>query len=370
MQRYTPAYVMMKFDPLEVSFGTTAEHTAGTAGLATAVSSFDVPTGQYYIPGTTTLTLNTPAHSVGPVAVVVKNADGQSSSNTIAADDSNKYTYTSVPDAPTNLTANATPTGGTTGINYQIDLSWTAPVSDGYSPITDYTIEYCESNSAGTCSGSWIIYNDGTSTATSATISSIPYSPSVYYTFRVFAVNAIGTSQPSNTDTVQTSFITLSSSADTVTINIDPSVSGSTNTFSSTTHNITVNTNHPTGYNVGLSTLGTNNNLVNSGNSSYVVTPATASASSPVLDLPVNTWGYRINSTIFGTTTTLETNVSASQYTWAKVQPSNTPDTILSSNDPTVAPGTTIPIYYGMKVSNAHPSGTYTGIVRYTGVTQ
>ncbi|MGI6612334.1 MAG: IPT/TIG domain-containing protein [Candidatus Nanosyncoccaceae bacterium] len=120
--RYTPAYVMMKSDPLEVSFGTTAEHTAGTAGLATAVSSFTVPDGQYYIPGTTTLTLNTPAHSVGPVAVVVKNADGQSSSNTIAADDSNKYTYTSVPDAPTNLTANATPVTNQ-GINYNINLS-------------------------------------------------------------------------------------------------------------------------------------------------------------------------------------------------------------------------------------------------------
>jgi alpha-tubulin suppressor-like RCC1 family protein len=368
MQRYTPAYVMMKSDPLEVSFGTTAEHTAGTAGLATAVSSFDVPTGQYYIPGTTTLTLNTPAHSAGPVAVVVRNADGQSSSNTIAADDSNKYTYTSVPDAPTNLTANATPVTNQ-GINYNINLSWTAPVSDGYSPITDYLIEYCISNSSGVCNpspeGDWTIYNDGTSTNTSTTISNLPASPSAYYTFRVSAINNIGTSQPSNTPTVQTSFITLSTSLDT--INLDIAVN-SIGLFSSTTHDLTVITNNPTGYNITLSMFGLNNSLTHIANPTYTISSTTANASNPQLDLPANTWGYRLNNATFGTTTTIETNAPNSQYTWAQVQPSTTPDTIHDSDDPTSTSGTTIPIYYGMKVNDAQASGAYAGTVRYTGV--
>ena len=372
MARSKPSYVMMKSDPLQVSFGTTTEHTAGTAGLATSVSSFTVSSGQYYIPGITTLTLNTPAHSAGPVAVVVKNADGQSSSNTIAADYSNQYTYTSVPDAPTNLTAIANPVTDQ-GINYNINLSWTAPANDGYSPITDYLIEYCQSNSSGTClpspAGDWTIYNDGTSTNTSTTISNLPASPSAYYTFRVSAVNAIGTSNPSNTPTTQTSFITLSTSLDTISLDIAVNSIG---LFSSTTHDLTIITNNPTGYNITLSVLDLDNSLTHVANPTYTISSTTADASNPQLDLLPNTWGYRINNNSannnFGTTTTIETNVSNSQYTWAQVQPSNTPDTIYASDDPTSTLGITIPIYYGMKVDDTQTSGAYTGTVRYTGV--
>ena len=82
--------------------------------------------------------------------------------------------------------------------------------------------------------------------------------------------------------------------------------------------------------------------------------------------MPANTWGYRLNNTTFGTTTTLETNTPTSQYTWARVQPSNMPDTILQSTTPTS--NTTIPIYYGLKVNAAQTAGTYTTTVRYTGV--
>jgi hypothetical protein len=135
------------------------------------------------------------------------------------------------------------------------------------------------------------------------------------------------------------------------------------------THDITVKTNNPLGYDLRLSTNTTHSNLVNINNSSLIINPTSASATSPVLDLPVNTWGYRINNTTFGTTTTLETNVPTSQYTWAKVQPNNTPDTILTSNNPTIT-GITIPIYYGLKVNATQTSGTYRTTVVYTAVTK
>ncbi len=99
--RYTPAYILNRsITPMPaVRFG---------GQLASNVSVMGE--GFYYKP-TATLTMKTPAHPVGPVAVSITNADGQSSSNIIATDDSNKYTYVSVPDAP-NKPATATQSTG------------------------------------------------------------------------------------------------------------------------------------------------------------------------------------------------------------------------------------------------------------------
>ena len=100
-------------------------------------------------------------------------------------------------------------------------------------------------------------------------------------------------------------------------------------------------------------------------NGTHTISPTSANASDPQLDLPANTWGYRLNNTTFGTTTTIETNVSNSQYTWAQVQQSTTPDLIYTGTG-----NNTIPVYYGLKASNTQISGTYTGTVTYTATTQ
>ena len=73
---------------------------------------------------------------------------------------------------------------GTTGVG-QISVTWSAPVSNGGSAITDYTVQY-SSNSGST----WTTFTDGVSTATSATITGL--SAGTSYTFRVLAKNAIG----------------------------------------------------------------------------------------------------------------------------------------------------------------------------------
>lgn len=90
------------------------------------------------------------------------------------------------PDAPTSLSATAGDT--------QVGLTWSAPVNNGGSAITDYLVEYKL-----TSSGSWNTFNDGTSTSASATVTGLTNNSS--YDFRVSAINAIGTSSPSSTAT-------------------------------------------------------------------------------------------------------------------------------------------------------------------------
>lgn len=82
-----------------------------------------------------------------------------------------------VPAAPTGVTASAG--------NTQATVSWTAPTGTiSQAPVTDYVVE----SKAG--SGSWQPFSDGTSTATSAVVTSLTNGTA--YTFRVAAVNAIG----------------------------------------------------------------------------------------------------------------------------------------------------------------------------------
>ena len=82
-----------------------------------------------------------------------------------------------VPDAPTNLTATAG--------DQQVDLSWTAPASDGGTMITDY--EY-EQNGSGTWTSTGV-------TTTSYTVRNLTNGQS--YTFKVRAVNSVGESTAS-----------------------------------------------------------------------------------------------------------------------------------------------------------------------------
>jgi alpha-tubulin suppressor-like RCC1 family protein len=90
---------------------------------------------------------------------------------------------TTAPSAPTDVIA--------TGGDSQVSLVWKAPEDDGGSAITDYQIEY------NTGSG-WIAYADGTSTNEWATVTGL--TNGTEYTFRISAVNSVGTGTASSTD--------------------------------------------------------------------------------------------------------------------------------------------------------------------------
>ncbi len=73
---------------------------------------------------------------------------------------------------------------GTSG-NGQVSLTWAAPTSTGESAISDYTVWYSANG------GPYTQFADGTSTATSATVTGL--SNGTPYTFEVYAVNSYGT---------------------------------------------------------------------------------------------------------------------------------------------------------------------------------
>ena len=90
---------------------------------------------------------------------------------------------TTVPDPPTNLTATAvSPT--------QINLFWSAPSYDGDSTITGYKIEY----KIGSGSYTTLVSNTG---STSTTYSHVGLTTNQSYSYRISAINAIGTSAAS-----------------------------------------------------------------------------------------------------------------------------------------------------------------------------
>src|SRR5207253_5761785 len=89
-----------------------------------------------------------------------------------------------LPQSPTNVSANPSSSS-------QIDLGWTAP-NNGGSPITGYTVE--RSSDGGS---TWSVKSNTGSTAT--TYSDTGLSSNTAYTYRVSAINSIGTSSPSST---------------------------------------------------------------------------------------------------------------------------------------------------------------------------
>src|SRR2546428_13131038 len=95
------------------------------------------------------------------------------------------------PQPPTGLTATAISTS-------QINLSWTAPANNGGSAITGYKIE----RSTDGVTFTTIVVN---SASTSTTYSDTGLAASTAYTYRVSAINLVGTSSPSNTASATTS---------------------------------------------------------------------------------------------------------------------------------------------------------------------
>jgi len=85
----------------------------------------------------------------------------------------------------------------------QVSLSWTAPVDDGGTPVTDYVVQY-RVNQTGT---TWQTFADGVSAGTIATVTGLTNGTS--YVFRVLAVNAAGTS-PASGESVAVTPLTLS----------------------------------------------------------------------------------------------------------------------------------------------------------------
>ena len=293
------------------------------------------------IVNSTTITATTPAHAAGLVDVAIDLGDGDELYKTAKT---SSYRYATVPDAPTNL--------ATAPLDNAVRLTWTAPANNGGSPITDYVIQYSADGGI-----TWSTYSHIASTSTTVTI---PFLTPTTYTFRVAAVNAIGTGAYSATATGQIRYITLSAPTS---VDIAVTPAGGTK-MSSKSANVLVATNAATGYKLSLSTQSTNRNLTNG---SQTIAPTAGTQTAPIA-LSGSAWGYRVNGIgNFGSTTTAENNVASSAYTWAGIPDHAAPHVIRTT---TVANPTaeTTAVWYGVSVTGSQQSGIYTATVTYTAI--
>jgi alpha-tubulin suppressor-like RCC1 family protein len=290
----------------------------------------------------TSLSVTSPAHSAGTVTVSVINPDGQ------AATRANGFTYqtpVTPPDAPHSLSASPVDSG--------VHLTWGQPASDGGSVITDYKIEYSSTEGA-----SWQTFTRPATADRYATVSGL--STGVTYLFRVSALNSAGTSPPSSTTTGQTTYLTVSSSA-AIAIVVTPTSQART---SSSSHTVSTDTNSPNGYTLSVSTSDTNRSLTNG---TQTVAPTSGTPGSPGA-LESNSWGFRVpNIAGFASGGSTEDNVETSTYSWAGVPAFSSPAIIKTTSAPAQNSQTTI--YYAMQANSQKPSGTYSGTIVYTAIT-
>ena len=146
----------------QVSVSWTAPASNGGAAITDYIVQYSTSSGDSYSTfsdGTSTstsatvtgLTNNTPYY----FKVAAVNSAGTSSYSTVSAS-----VTPGKPSAPLSLSVSS----GTNGMS----VSWSAPSSNGGSALTDYVVQYTT-----TSGGSYSTFADGTSTATSATITGL-----------------------------------------------------------------------------------------------------------------------------------------------------------------------------------------------------
>ena len=150
-------------------FGTFSTLVANTTTTSTTYSSDGLTSGLCY-----------------QYRVSALNSVGSSTSSNVAV-----TTTWSVPNAPTNLNANAVSSS-------QINLSWSTPSNSGGTPINGYKIEKMNS-----CSGNFAVLVANT-TNPNTTYSNTGLTNGTCYQYRVFAINAVGSSLSSNNVTATT----------------------------------------------------------------------------------------------------------------------------------------------------------------------
>ena len=184
---YTPAMPASAPTGLTPTFGNGAVSLSWTAPGSNGGSAITDYAVEYKTPAAATWSTFADGTSTTTSATVTGLTNGTAYMFRVAAINSvgigtysNEVTETprAVPSAPTGV-------AGVPG-NVQVALTWTAPAANG-SAITDYMVEFKTVAAA-----TWSTFADGTSTATSATVTGLTNGTA--YLFRVKAVNAVGAS--------------------------------------------------------------------------------------------------------------------------------------------------------------------------------
>lgn len=169
------------------------------------VTPSDAAAGGTFTPTSVSLTTAAPSAtftytpaSTGAKTISVTNNGGLTNPANIT------YTASAAATAPAQVTGLTLGSATTT----TQPLSWTSPANGG-SSITDYVVQRSPAGA-----GTWTTFADGTSTATSATVTGLTASTS--YDYRVAAVNAVGTGTNSATATGSTAAAATAPGAPTI----------------------------------------------------------------------------------------------------------------------------------------------------------
>src|SRR5207245_1072636 len=156
-----------------ISYDSTAVSTSPTTITTDSSGAF---TATFTVPSSSTTGIHT---------VTAKDASSHPASSQFTV----STTSSTAPGPPTGLSATAASSS-------QINLSWIAPANNGGSAITGYKIERSADNG--------ITWSTPVSNTASTTYSDAGLVASTAYTYRVSAINLVGTSSPSTTTSATT----------------------------------------------------------------------------------------------------------------------------------------------------------------------
>jgi len=193
---------ILKIGDGSTSWNSLSNHSHSSSNISDLTESVQDIIGSGFLVAGTGITLNY-NDSANTLTISSSGASVADGSITTAKLDANIVidcgSYSPVaPNAPTGLTAAA----GLVGV---ATLSWTAPTLPGGASITDYSIQYSTNSGS-----SWTSWSHSASTTTSATITGLSGTATI---FRVAGINSVGTgtySSNSNSITPASSIITIS----------------------------------------------------------------------------------------------------------------------------------------------------------------
>lgn len=179
------------------------------------------------------------------------------------------------------------------------------------------------------------------------------------------STGALATSANATT-TINANIGSVISVASTGTVSIDVTPVGASNTISSASDTVTVNTNNAAGYNL---TLAMNTATRTLAKGADTIDPSTGTLAAPIAPA-VNTWGYRVDGlTGFGAgPASALNNATTTTLTFAGVPATATPDEIKTTT--TTATNDTTTVWYMVAANNSKPNGIYTNTVVYTATTK
>ena len=374
-----PTPIRVHDNVYNIKAGQADETTSPGLKRVMASSNYEL---SFNVPPASLTNSNKPAPHVGRIGFVFTHAITGNYLSGI------EYTYYTIPPAPTDLTTTTTLPLGSITLSFKspstAGLDNQANAGNNYSAITDYRIDYCLANSAGTaCQDptnttptttnptNWLTHTHTPLISTSINPLSLTI-PNLTkpgkYLFRVAAINQAGLGTYAQSIATLASYVSLQTNP-TLGINLTPLHN---QTYSSNKLTLISSSNLTSGHKLTMTSTTTNNQLIHNTISANTINSTTHSFTNPNILTP-NTWGFYIPNT---TTNQQHNTISYSQFSNQDTTYTNqsnpnlkhaqlptTPLTIANYNQPLT--NQPLNLIFGINISNTQPSGNYQATMKF-----